>query len=141
MINLYSAIPRIVIIACCISADDFCFRSLFLMKRLLSFRVSVIIKQKNVFIKTAKLSIPAPIIFPIKINDEYLQHLLVRDLLNVFENGFYQFSKRSLFRHANQGKLIQGKAQLALKNWKNLFGDQREDSWTSLEVCKLLKTK
>ena len=25
-----------------------------------------------------------------------------------------------------QGKLIQGKAQQALKNWKNLFGDQRE---------------
>ena len=40
----------------------------------------------------------------------------------------------SLFR-LNQGNLIQGKARLALKNWKNLFGDQREDSLTSLEVC------
>ena len=29
---------------------------------------------------------------------------------------------------SNQGKLIQGKAQIVLKNWKNLFGDQREDS-------------
>ena len=38
----------------------------------------------------------------------------------------------------DQGKLIQGKAQLALKNLKNLFGDQREDSLTSLEVCYLL---
>ena len=37
-----------------------------------------------------------------------------------------------------QGNLIQGKARLALKNWKNLFGDQREDSLTSLEVCYLL---
>ena len=39
----------------------------------------------------------------------------------------------------NQGNLIQGKAQVTLKNWKNLFGDQREDSLTSLEVCYLLK--
>ena len=38
-----------------------------------------------------------------------------------------------------QGHLIQGKARLALKNWKNLFGDQREDSLTSLEVCYLLQ--
>ena len=38
----------------------------------------------------------------------------------------------------NQENLKQGKAQLALKNWKNLFGDQREDSLTSLEVCYLL---
>ena len=27
-----------------------------------------------------------------------------------------------------------GKNKLALKNWKNLFGEQREDSFTSLEV-------
>ena len=40
--------------------------------------------------------------------------------------------------NTHQGNLIQGKAQLALKNWKNLFGDQREDSLTSLEVCYLL---
>ena len=40
--------------------------------------------------------------------------------------------------HTKQGNLIQGKAQVALKNWKNLFGDQREDSLTSLEVCYLL---
>ena len=32
-----------------------------------------------------------------------------------------------------QGNLIQGKAQLALNNLKNQFGDQREDSLTSLE--------
>ena len=37
-----------------------------------------------------------------------------------------------------QGNLIQGKARLALKNWKNLFGDQRKDSLTILEVCYLL---
>ena len=30
--------------------------------------------------------------------------------------------------------LIQGKAELALKNWKKRFGDQREDSLTSLEL-------
>ena len=38
----------------------------------------------------------------------------------------------------DQGNLIQGKAQVALKNWKTCFGDQREDSRTSLEVCYLL---
>ena len=38
----------------------------------------------------------------------------------------------------NQGNLIQGKARLALKNWKNLFEDHREDSVTSLKVCYLL---
>ena len=43
-----------------------------------------------------------------------------------------------MLQTSNQGNLIQGKAQLALKNWKNLFGDQREDSLTSLEVCNLL---
>ena len=32
----------------------------------------------------------------------------------------------------------EGKAQLALKNLKNVFGDQREDRLTSLEVCYLL---
>ena len=31
---------------------------------------------------------------------------------------------------SGQGNLTQGKAQLALKNWKNLFGDQSEDSLT-----------
>ena len=44
----------------------------------------------------------------------------------------------SLFSLQIQGNLIQGKARLALKNWKNLFGDQREDSLTSLEECYLL---
>ena len=44
-----------------------------------------------------------------------------------------------LKNHFHQGKLLQGKAQQALKNWKNLFGDQREDSLTSLEVCYLLQ--
>ena len=34
---------------------------------------------------------------------------------------------------------IQGKAQLPLKNWKNQFGDQGEDSLTSLAVCNLLQ--
>ena len=38
-----------------------------------------------------------------------------------------------------QGNLIQWKTQLALKNLKNQFGDQREDSFlTSLEVFYLL---
>ena len=32
-------------------------------------------------------------------------------------------------------KLYRGKAQLSLKNLKNLFGDHWEDSLTSLEVC------
>ena len=41
----------------------------------------------------------------------------------------------------DQGNLIQVKAQLALKNWKNLFGDQSENSLTSLEVCYLPKGK
>ena len=39
----------------------------------------------------------------------------------------------------SQWNLIQGKAQLALKNWKNLFGDYREDSLTSTEICYLQK--
>ena len=39
----------------------------------------------------------------------------------------------------NQGNLIQGKAQLAGKNLKNQFGDQKEDSLKSLELCYLLK--
>ena len=34
-----------------------------------------------------------------------------------------------------QGSCIQGKAELALKNCKIMFGDQREDSITSLEAC------
>ena len=33
----------------------------------------------------------------------------------------------------SQGNLIPGKAQLALKNLKNQFEDQREDSLTSIE--------
>ena len=48
---------------------------------------------------------------------------------------------KSVFRpkvSKNQGNLIQGKAQLDLKNLKNLFGDQREVSLASLEVCYLL---
>ena len=52
--------------------------------------------------------------------------ITIRAFLTV---NFY-FNQGSLI----QGNLIQGKAQLALKNWKNLFGDQREDSLTSLEV-------
>ena len=32
------------------------------------------------------------------------------------------------FEYISKGNLIQGKAQLAFKNWKNLFGDQREGS-------------
>ena len=51
------------------------------------------------------------------------------------------FSFIGLTLTTNQGKLMQEKAQLALKNWKNLFGDQREDSLTSLEVCNLIKSK
>ena len=41
----------------------------------------------------------------------------------------------------NQGNIMQGKAQLALNNWKNLFGDQRKDSLSSLEVCYVLEWK
>ena len=41
-------------------------------------------------------------------------------------------------KYIDQGNLIQGKAQQALKNLKNQLGDQREDSLTSLEVCYLL---
>ena len=37
-----------------------------------------------------------------------------------------------------QGSLIKGKAPVALKNWKNLFGDQREASLSSLEECYVL---
>ena len=43
-----------------------------------------------------------------------------------------QFTKNDQDR-SNQGNLIQGKAQLALNNWKNQLVDQREDSLTSLE--------
>ena len=39
---------------------------------------------------------------------------------------------QNLFPH--QGNLIQGKAQVTLKNWENLLGDQREDSLTSLAI-------
>ena len=56
-----------------------------------------------------------------------------------------KISSKLLFISINKfptaGKYYTGKAQLALKNWKNLFGDQREDSLTSLEVCYLLKMK
>ena len=38
-----------------------------------------------------------------------------------------------------QGNIIQGKAKVTLKNWKNLFGNQGEDSFTCLEVCFFLK--
>ena len=43
------------------------------------------------------------------------------------------------YGHTMQGNLIQGKAQLALKNVKNLFGDQKEDSLTSLETFPCTK--
>ena len=42
------------------------------------------------------------------------------------------------FTLQKQGNCIQGKAQLALKNWKNLFGDQRKDRLTSFEECHSL---
>ena len=42
------------------------------------------------------------------------------------------------FTLQKQGNRIQGKAQLALKNRKNLFGDQRKVSLTSFEECYLL---
>ena len=48
---------------------------------------------------------------------------------------------KSIYFFKNNGfgqrNLKQGKAHLPLKNWKNLIGDQREDSLTSLEVCFL----
>ena len=43
--------------------------------------------------------------------------------------------------YAAPGKSYTWEGSLALKNWKNLFGDQREDSLTSLEVCYLLEWK
>ena len=43
------------------------------------------------------------------------------------------------FQMVGQRNLIQWKARLALTNWKNLFGNQREESLTSLEVCHLLQ--
>ena len=49
------------------------------------------------------------------------------EILNVWKKGC---SGREI--------LYKWKAQLDLKNWKNLFGDQREDSLTSLEVSYLL---
>ena len=59
----------------------------------------------------------------------------------LISNIFCDFSPDTRKKWLKQGNLIQGKAQVALKNWKNLFEDQREDSLTSLEVCKLLKSK
>ena len=61
----------------------------------------------------------------------FMSHGLVHDWLFL----------RNVAESLGQGNLIQGKAWQALKNWKNLFGDQREDSSTSLKVCKLLKSK
>ena len=43
--------------------------------------------------------------------------------------------QKMTIRWSLQENLIQGKVRLALKNWNNLFGDQREDWLTSLEVC------
>ena len=31
-----------------------------------------------------------------------------------------------------------GEGSASFENWKNLFGDQREDGFTSLELCYLL---
>ena len=59
--------------------------------------------------------------------------LQLDDELLLFKIGFLLMLRASL-----QGNLIQGKAQLALKNWKNQFGDQREDSLTSLEEYYLV---
>ena len=65
-------------------------------------------------------------------------NLQISKLINMMK-----ISSKLLFISINKfptaGKYYTGKAQLALKNWKNLFGDQREDSLTSLEVCNLLK--
>ena len=38
-------------------------------------------------------------------------------------------------------KTYTGEGSASSEKLKNLFGDQREDSLTSLEVCKLLKSK
>ena len=48
-----------------------------------------------------------------------------------------KFKTKETIAVLNQGNLIKGKAQLVLKNWKNRFGDQREDSLTCLGVCYL----
>ena len=53
---------------------------------------------------------------------------------NVFLTIFIGVSRQP----PNHENIIQGKAQLALKIWKSLFGGQMEDSLTCLEVCYLL---
>ena len=54
-------------------------------------------------------------------------------------NQAHLFVKSAPSCYFNQGNITQGKAQVALKNWKTLFGDQREDSLSSLEVCYSIK--
>ena len=66
-----------------------------------------------------------------------LEVMWKKDCKHLRESGVRIFTFQNEVKAPSN--LIQGKAQLALKNWKNLFGDQKEDSFTSLEVCYLLK--
>ena len=54
------------------------------------------------------------------------------DQKEVFKQHLLIFLKIFFDISSYQGNLMQGRAQLVLKN---MFGDQREDSLTSLEVC------
>ena len=47
----------------------------------------------------------------------------------------YEIEFPLIFGRPSREILYRGKAQLSIKNWENLFGDQREDSLTSLEEC------
>ena len=62
---------------------------------------------------------------------------MIELILIVFVDFFFKCI-RTVTRLPVQGNLKQGNSQLALKNRKNLFGNQREDTLTSLEVCYLL---
>ena len=61
-------------------------------------------------------------------------HVETLSVLHLALKGRQQLKNKDKNNDIQQGNLIQGKAKVALKNWKNLFGDQREDSLTSLEV-------
>ena len=44
------------------------------------------------------------------------------------EDKLINFYHKKSRKQLGQGNLLRRMAQLALKNWKNLFGDQREDT-------------
>ena len=72
-------------------------------------------------------------------NDRFVRSIEISDPKWYFITKTITFSKLNILPYPSyQGNLIKGKAQLALRNWKNLLGDQKEDSLTSLEVLYLL---